>query len=547
MTQSASTPFLALDSASFILPDGTTLLSGLSEQFDMRHTGLVGRNGVGKSVLARLLAGTLAPSSGRCIRVGSVHYLSQQVDQVDNGAWGSVARLAGVQHVFDALARIDAGSIAEEDFDLVGERWDLPARLRHALDGAGLGHVRADTPADQLSGGEAMRVALLGVMLSDADFLILDEPTNHLDGAGRQALAEQLRGWKRGLIVVTHDRALLGQMERIVELSPQGLRSYGGNYAFYAAARAAEQDAAVRAFDHARQHRQREERAMRAQCERQQRRQAQGAHEGRTANQAKVLLGRQKERSEQSAGRLRLQHAQARRDLGERVRDAARAVGEDTAVRLHATPVDAAAQRRTALLAELVDVELPFAAPALRRISLVITGGQRIGITGPNGSGKSTLLKVIAGALAPQAGRVARDPACAWLDQRLGTLDPGRSTVDQLLLRNRSTGQDRLRTYLAQIGLDARKVAQPTGQLSGGERLKAALACALYADPPARLLLLDEPGNHLDLASLEALEAMLGQYAGALVVVSHDEVFLERLGLTHRLEATPAGWRQRLL
>jgi ATPase subunit of ABC transporter with duplicated ATPase domains len=541
MTHPAFVPFLALDSVSFILPDGTALLSGLTENFDTRYTGLVGRNGVGKTVLARLLAGELAPSIGRCIRSGTVHYLSQQVDQA---IAGSVAALAGVQHVFDALARIDAGSIAEADFDLVGERWDLPARFTHALDQAGLGHLDASTPAATLSGGEAMRVALLGAMLSNADFLVLDEPTNHLDGASRAALAAQLRGWKRGLIVVSHDRTLLAQMERIVELSPQGLRSYGGDYAFYAAARAAEQDNALREVEHARQSMRREERAMREQRERQQRRQAQGAREGKAANQAKILLGRQKERSENSAGRLRQQHAEARQELGERVREAVQTLGDDGTVRLHATQVDAAAQRR---VAELSDVELPFTAPALRRVSLVITGRQRIGITGPNGSGKSTLLKVIAGEMKPLGGRAERDPASAWLDQRLGTLDPARSTVDQLLDLNRSTGQDRLRTWLAQIGLDAHKVAQPTGQLSGGERLKAALACALYADPPARLLLLDEPGNHLDLASTEALEAMLRQYGGALVVVSHDEVFLERIGLTHRLEATPAGWRQRLL
>ena len=534
-------PFLALDSASFILPDGRTLLSGLTEQFDTRHTGLVGRNGVGKSVLAQLLAGNLAPSSGRCIREGRVHYLSQQVDQARAG---TVAALAGVQDVFAALARIDAGGIADSDFELVGERWDLPARLRHALDQAGLAHLDAATPAGRLSGGEAMRVALLGAMLSDADFLILDEPTNHLDGPGRQALAAQLRAWRRGLIVVSHDRALLGQMERIVELSPQGLRSYGGNYGFYAEARAAEQASALREVEHARQAMQREERAMREQRERQQRRQAQGAREGKTANQAKILLGRQKERSENSSGRLHQQHEEARRQLHERVREVAQGLREDGAVRLHATQVEAAAQRR---VVELVDAELPFAAPALRRISLVVTGRQRIGITGPNGCGKSTLLKVIAGELMPLTGSAVRDPACAWLDQRLGRLDPARNTIEQLLDVNRTTGQDRLRTWLAQIGLDAHRVAQPSGQLSGGERLKAALACALYADPPARLLLLDEPGNHLDLASLAALEAMLSQYAGALVVVSHDEVFLERLGLTLRLEATPAGWRQRLL
>ena len=190
---------------------------------------------------------------------------------------------------------------------------------------------------------------------------------------------------------------------------------------------------------------------------------------------------------------------------------------------------------------------LPFAAPHLRRIGLTVAGRERIGVTGPNGSGKSTLLKVIAGQLAPLGGRVVRDEACAWLDQRLGALDPMTSTIEQLAAVNRTIGQDRLRTYLAQLGLDARKVMLPSGLLSGGERLKAALACALYADPPARLLLLDEPGNHLDLASMTALEEMLDSYAGALLVVSHDEIFLQRLKLTHRLEATPAGWMQRLL
>lgn len=534
-------PYLALDSASFILPDGRPLLSGLTEQFDTRHTGLVGRNGIGKSVLAQLLAGILAPSSGRCIREGRVHYISQQVDQEREG---TVATLAGVQDVLDALARIDAGSIEEADFERVGERWDLPARLRHALDQAGLGHLDASTPANRISGGEAMRVALLGAMLSDADFLILDEPTNHLDGPSRRLLAAQLRAWRRGLIVVSHDRALLGQMERIVELSSQGLRSYGGNVDFHTEARAAEQESAQRDLEHARQALLRGERAMREQRERQQRRQAKGASEGKAANQARILLGRQKERSENSAGRLLQQHEGARRQHQERVREAAQGLLDEGAVRLHATQVDAAAQRR---VVELDEVELPFAVPALRMLSLVVTGQQRIGITGPNGSGKSTLLKVIASELAPLKGRVVRDDACAWLDQRLGTLDPGRSTIAQLLDVNRSTGQDRLRTYLAQIGLDAGKVAQPAGQLSGGERLKAALACALYADPPARLLLLDEPGNHLDLASLAALEAMLRQYAGALLVVSHDEVFLERIGLTHRLEASPAGWRLRLI
>jgi ATPase subunit of ABC transporter with duplicated ATPase domains len=129
-----------------------------------------------------------------------------------------------------------------------------------------------------------------------------------------------------------------------------------------------------------------------------------------------------------------------------------------------------------------------------------------------------------------------------YLDQRLATLDPQRSVLDQLRSASHSASEGDLRMWLAQLGLDAQRVTLPSGALSGGERLKAALACVLYAEPPAQLLLLDEPSNHLDLTSTQALEAMLRGYAGALLVVSHDEVFLEGLALTHRLEASELGW-----
>ncbi|RLM52624.1 ABC transporter ATP-binding protein, partial [Halobellus sp. Atlit-31R] len=208
-------------------------------------------------------------------------------------------------------------------------------------------------------------------MLSGADFLILDEPTNHLDVPSRAALAQQLRAWRGGLIVVSHDRALLAQMERIVELSPQGLRSYGGDYAFYLEARAAEQAGALRELEHARQALQRDERAMREQQERQQRRQAQGARDGKAANQARILLGRQKERSGNSSGRLRHQHDEARRQHHEAVREAAKTLREDSAVRVHAGPMSSAAQRR---VLELDEVALPFVAPALRSVSMVVGG-----------------------------------------------------------------------------------------------------------------------------------------------------------------------------
>ncbi|WP_443093061.1 ATP-binding cassette domain-containing protein [Duganella phyllosphaerae] len=194
-------------------------------------------------------------------------------------------------------------------------------------------------------------------------------------------------------------------------------------------------------------------------------------------------------------------------------------------------------------MVELDAVALPFVPAATRHISLTLSAQQRVGVVGSNGCGKSTLLQVLAGRIAPLAGRCQVVAGGVYLDQRLADLDPARTVLEHLLAVNRVVAEGTLRTWLAQLGLDAQKITAPSGALSGGERLKAALACVLYADPPAPLLLLDEPGNHLDLPSLQALETMLRSYRGALLVVSHDDTFLDNLALTDRLDASAHGWR----
>lgn len=530
-------PCLTLERVSFVLPDGRTLFSDLNETFDLRHTGLVGRNGVGKSVLARILAGLIPPGSGRCLRSGSVHYLAQPVAMP---ADATVASLANLQPACSALRRIEAGSSDPADFDAVGDRWDIRQQLHGALTQHGLGHLDADTPASSLSGGEAMRASLAGAWLSGADFLILDEPSNHLDRAHRHDLITQLQCWSRGLLVISHDRQLLQSMVRIVELSSLGLRSYGGNYTFYAEAKALERQNALQHLDQRKLERQREDQAMRAHMARQARRQARGDRHGKDANQAKILLDRQQERSQETTGKLRQQQAAARQVLDQQVREAAQQVQRDAAISLHALPVTPPAQRRVATLDA---VTLPFVQNATRHISLTLHGQQRVGIVGPNGIGKSILLKVLAGQLTPHAGDCRVTADIVYLDQQLANLDPHQTVLEQMQAANRTASDSDLRMRLAQLDLDAQKITTPSGSLSGGERLKAALACILYADPPPQLLLLDEPSNHLDLASLQALETMLRSYQGALVVVSHDDVFMGNLALTDRLLATGQGWR----
>ncbi|PRY63516.1 ATPase subunit of ABC transporter with duplicated ATPase domains [Vreelandella songnenensis] len=531
-----TTTSITVSGVSYVLPDGRALFTDLHEQFDGRPTGLVGRNGVGKTVLARILAGLLAPASGQCQRLGSVHYLAQQVARPKEA---TVAELAGVQPTLDALSNIAAGSTAPNDFEMAEGNWDMAQRFHHELERGGLGYLDATTLASTLSGGETMRVALIGAMLSQADFLILDEPSNHLDRPNRQALIEQLQRWPRGLIVVSHDRQLLDAMERIVELSPLGLHSYGGNYTFYAEAKACEQQNALEQLSQRKLERQREERAQQKQRERQERRQARGNRQGKETNQAKILLDRQKARSEASAGALRQSQAARQAHHRKLVLEAAQRVEDAAHITLHDIPVTQAAKRTVATLERCV---LPHVTSATRHIDLMVRGQQRIGVVGPNGCGKSTLLRVLAGQMAPLTGNCQVTPEYAYLDQRLESLNPQQSVFEQLREANRTTTEGELRMRLAQLGLDAQKITTPSGVLSGGERLKGALACLLYADTPPHLLLLDEPNNHLDLPSNQALETMLRSYSGALLVVSHDDTFLENLALTDHLYATEQGW-----
>ncbi len=531
-------PSLALSGASCVLPDGRQLFSDVDLQLDERATGLVGRNGVGKSVLARMLAGEWVPATGRRTCMGSVYYLPQQIAVVQGA---TVADAAGMGDVFRALARIEAGGVDAADFECVGDRWDMRQRLSLELQRQDLQGLEPEHSAADLSGGEAMRVALAGAWLSNADFLILDEPTNHLDNRHRHRLLARLQEWQRGLLVVSHDRVLLEAMQRIEELSPQGLSSYGGPYSFYSRSRGEERLQAARTLEHHKLALRRQQRDMHEQREREERRQARGHRMAREANQAPILLGRGKDRSEGSRGKRDSAHEVVQARLAACVREAATHVQEDQEVAIFAPSVSSTDR----VMARLEGVVLPFVASSVNRLELTVDGRQRIGVTGPNGSGKSTLLRVLAGHLAPLAGRCRTHVPVAWLDQRLAMLESSLSTWEQLHRVNPGAGESELRTRLALLGLGADRITMPAGQLSGGERLKAALACALYAAEPAELLLLDEPGNHLDLHALEALERMLGHYRGALVVVSHDETLLDRLSLTHRLDTSGPTWRLR--
>ena len=233
--------FVTLDSVAARTPDGTTLFDNLTLAFGRERTGLVGRNGVGKSTLLRVIAGTQAPADGVVSRAGAIGVLDQRHDPRPGE---TVADTLGVAGPLTVLGRVLAGEGSVAD---MGEAdWALEDRVHDALLEVGLADLPLRRLTASLSGGEQTRLRLAGLLLERPDLILLDEPTNHMDAKGRALIAGVLERWEWGAVVVSHDRDLLGRVDRIVELSSLGVATYGGNWDLYAERKAAEREAAGR-------------------------------------------------------------------------------------------------------------------------------------------------------------------------------------------------------------------------------------------------------------------------------------------------------------
>jgi ATPase subunit of ABC transporter with duplicated ATPase domains len=526
---SPSLPAFQLHDVQWHLPDGRPLWQKpLHLSIGQERLGIVGRNGVGKSVLAQILAGHM-PSAGTAWRSGRVHLVASPLLPHDRC---SVGEAMGLGPVLEAVERLTTGRATPDDVVLADRHWDLPARVAQALAEAGLTGLQPDDAVTGLSGGERMRVALAGAMAADAHSVILDEPSNHLDAEARAWLLGWLQAAKHTVVVLSHDRQLLRSVDRIAELSPRGLALYGGNYALYRAQRDGHASAAQAALQHARTERDAALAKQRREQHARQLRQARGRRVARTANLSAMTINYLRETAEATAARDARRDAGKRQSLDGAVRAAAERAAQPPAIFL-ALPTSRVPADKPVL--QLQGLRLPYVGGPI--IDATLVGPVRVVVTGSNGCGKSTLLRVIGGALAPQQGSATIQVRTAALDQDGGDALPSQHSLLECLRRlDCPLPSSELRSRLSQLRLDAARVLLPMGLLSAGERLKAALACALWRKDPARMLLLDEPTNHLDLDTTLMLQSALQGFEGALIVASHDVEFIEALRPTHRWE-----------
>jgi ATPase subunit of ABC transporter with duplicated ATPase domains len=525
---------ITLDGLTHLGPDGRVLFENLTLALGRERTGLVGRNGVGKTTLIRLILGDAQPAAGAVTVSGRIAALRQQLAPPPGA---TLADLLGVAEPLARLARLDAGE--GSDADLEAADWALPGRIEAALADLGLAGLATDRPAATLSGGQATRAALAALIVAEPDFIVMDEPTNNLDSAGRAAVAALLERWRGGALVVSHDRALLRRMDRIVELTSLGAQIYGGGYDLYAARKAEAEAAASRDLDRAEQAAARVGREVQQAKERKARSDAAGRRKRARGDAPKMLLDAKAERAETTGGRMshlaERQRAEADQDLAE-----AQARIERVRRLAFALPPSGLPEGRLALAFDEVGFAWPDGRPVLDGVSFRLTGPERLAVTGPNGAGKTTLIRLAAGDLVPTAGAVRRGFPAALLDQRAASLNDDETLLENFRRLNPAADDNAAHAALARFVFRNVTALRPAGALSGGERLRAALACALMAAEPPRLIILDEPTNHLDLESLAAIEAALADYDGALLVVSHDPDFLAAIGVSREIRLPAA-------
>ncbi|MEU8652659.1 ABC-F family ATP-binding cassette domain-containing protein [Streptomyces sp. NPDC048737] len=514
-------------SLSFAWPDGTPVLDGLDVAFGPGRTGLVGVNGAGKSTLLKLIAGELTPSDGTVRTAGEIGHLPQNVT-LDTSL--RVDEVLGIAARRAALHAIEGGDGAEEHFETLGDDWDVEERALATLGELGLGRIGLDRTVGEVSGGESVLLRLAALLLRRPDVLLLDEPTNNLDLYARRRLYAAVTAWPGVLVVVSHDRELLELVDQIADLRAGEVAWYGGNLSAYEQALATEQEAAERMVRAAESDLRKQRRELSEAHVKLARRKRYGQKMWDQKREPKIVMGARKRAAQESAGKHRILHEERLAEARERLDEAVEAVRDDDEIRID-LPYTAVPPGREVLT--LLDLRLAHGARVAGGLDL--RGPERVALVGRNGAGKTTLLRTIAGELDPVAGEARAHVPLRFLPQRLDVLDDGLTVAENVARFAPDATNNRIRARLARFLFRGARADQKAATLSGGERFRATLAALMLAEPAPQLLMLDEPTNNLDMASVRQLTSALESYEGALIVAGHDLPFLESIGITRWL------------
>lgn len=522
---------LTIQNLSYIHPNKNWLFSNINLSINPNDKiALIGNNGAGKSTLLKIIAGVLEPSDGRLTVEGQPYYIPQLFGQYNHL---TVAEALGIDKKLKALHGILNGNASEENYDLLNDDWTIEERCQEALSVWALGDLEFAQKMGNLSGGQKMKVFLAGISIHQPDLVLLDEPSNHLDISGRNILYDFIQSAKQTLIIVSHDRKLLNLLDTICELNQNGITAYGGNYDFYFDQKQIETQALAHDIHSKEKALKKAKEKERETIERQQKLDSRGKGKVEKSGVARIMMNTLRNQAENSTAKLKSVHTEKIGNIKQELQGLRSSLsgtdqmkfGFDNS-KLHngknffiANNINFSYGNEKYLWNENLDFR--------------IVSGERIAIKGANGSGKTTLIKVILGNLAPQIGTVfIAASKSVYIDQDYSLISSSLKIYEQAQQFNTSALQEHeIKIRLNRFLFVKEDWDKPCNALSGGERMRLMLCCLSIGNQSPDIIILDEPTNNLDIQNIEILTNAINNYQGILLVISHDETFLEQINI----------------
>jgi ATPase subunit of ABC transporter with duplicated ATPase domains len=526
---------LILQNISYTHPSKDLLFSDINLKVNNHEkTALIGNNGAGKSTLLKIIAKELQPSNGQISVETQPYYVPQIFGQFNHL---TIAQALRIEDKLNALKEILNGNTSEENFNLLNDDWTIEDRCTEALNYWQLNDLSLSQKMEALSGGQKTKVFLAGISIHQPELILLDEPSNHLDIASRQLLYDFVQNIKSTLIIVSHDRKLLNLLNSVCELSKNGIKVYGGNYDFYKEQKQIETNALSQDIQSKEKALRKAKEKERETLERQQKLDSRGKGKQEKSGVARIMMNTLRNNAENSTSKLKSVHAEKIGGLSQDLQELRSSLPDIDKMKFG---FDNSALHKGKVLFTATDINFGYDNRSLWQdnLNFQITSGERIALKGKNGSGKTTLIKLILGKIEPQTGRVYQaENKSVYIDQDYSLLDNKLKVYEQTQQFNTSALQEHeIKIRLNWFLFTKDDWDKPCIALSGGERMRLLLCCLTINSKSPDIIILDEPTNNLDIQNVEILTMAINEYKGTLIVVSHDEMFLEQINIERTIE-----------
>ena len=492
-------------------------------------TALVGNNGVGKSTLLKIIAGELQPFSGQIIQNAKPYFVPQLFGQFNDL---TIAETLQIKEKIASLKEILEGIVTEENLQLLDDDWTIEERCNEALSYWQLHDLDLNQKMKTLSGGQKTKVFLAGIMIHEPDLVLLDEPSNHLDFAARTLLYDFIKSTPITLLIVSHDRTLLNILNKTLEMTKNEISVYGGGYDFYSEQKKVENNALEQDVQSKEKALKKAKEKERESIERQNKLDSRGKKKQEKSGVARIMMNTLRNKAENSSSKIKDVHAEKISGISEDLRQLRSSLPAIDQMKFGFNNTYFL-KGKTLLKASEINYSYDEKDLWNESLSFEILSGDRLVIKGLNGSGKTTLIKIILGDLNPTKGQITSLAKKAiYIDQDYSLLNQNLKIYEQAEIFNDSGLEEHdIKMRLNRFLFSRNDWDKPCNALSGGERMRLMLCCLTISNEAPEIIILDEPTNNLDIKNIEILTAAINEYQGTLIVVSHDQSFLEQINI----------------